>query len=681
MISMQPNQTLARDVSLYGNTTRAHKRGLEDDGIGDRQCLKTPLIASSSKSCLQQSGGAIATDMPSFEFWPSHRPRPTSSAASSICRSMDASTTPVVPPSHSAASARRASEISFDIPHVGPGNLSGSYQEAATTDLELQVDQSTVEKSWSPPATPFPLGAPVLPQPAPDPESHVFKPEPMLHLNGQAMQHLSILGRMRSKVAHALRRRISRRVTSGALSERAAEVLSTACLSKLAKPVSISLQRYCAAKRFFAEGQSCLSRLMLVEGRGALGLFIKDVTVVTTALANAVVRAAVLTEAAWVRQQQQQQLISEAEALVKEQQFQSQEAWPQVSFGDYLHVQVPRASDMPGLPTMSTSGKSKAIHVPGHAEAPSGTPSSSAPMRTTSFSFRSTTGDVGVVDPTALPSIAWPDSFLSLEPLGEADDPSGADQDAAAAASAAGPDLSVHAAGLDLESSLLGRSEGTSSAEGVHGVGGIESEGIRRDGSLVQFLLPSEERMPAVASLELVEPASSTVKSRKQGAFIISSADSPFSPQTLSSDAPLPDVPCGVEGQDEAPALRDQGKVGRKWVHEVVKSVGTVEKLLSGTPAMTGGEVVDTLDVALAGTFMAGMENVDWYEAVQEAYGLDPEELLEQQQSMIEGDADTGGDACYDTVEGFDAEQRGGRRGSEDEEREVMLVRRPSIWH
>ena len=41
---------------------------------------------------------------------------------------------------------------------------------------------------------------PVLPQPAPDPESHVFSPEPMFHLNGRAVTYLSLLKDMCNKV-------------------------------------------------------------------------------------------------------------------------------------------------------------------------------------------------------------------------------------------------------------------------------------------------------------------------------------------------------------------------------------------------------------------------------------------------------------------------------------------------
>ncbi len=130
--------------------------------------------------------------------------------------------------------------------------------------------------SKNPPAPlPLPCMLPVHPQPPRDPESSVFKPEPMLHLNGQAMQHLSILKEMRSKVgmkrsqttcrktclerqpstslarlrvfptqvAQTLRHRISRRVATGKLSQEASSALLKACLSRLAKPVSIALQR------------------------------------------------------------------------------------------------------------------------------------------------------------------------------------------------------------------------------------------------------------------------------------------------------------------------------------------------------------------------------------------------------------------------------------------------------
>jgi hypothetical protein len=83
----------------------------------------------------------------------------------------------------------------------------------------------------------------VFPQPAPDPDSNVFKPEPMMHLNGQAMQHLSILKEVKAKVAHALHHRISRRVSTGRLSQQAADILQELISSRLVRPVSISLQR------------------------------------------------------------------------------------------------------------------------------------------------------------------------------------------------------------------------------------------------------------------------------------------------------------------------------------------------------------------------------------------------------------------------------------------------------
>lgn len=55
------------------------------------------------------------------------------------------------------------------------------------------------ERTWSL-CNALPVAEPVLPQPAPDPDSNVFKPEPLLHLHGQAMQHLAILKEMRTKV-------------------------------------------------------------------------------------------------------------------------------------------------------------------------------------------------------------------------------------------------------------------------------------------------------------------------------------------------------------------------------------------------------------------------------------------------------------------------------------------------
>ena len=94
------------------------------------------------------------------------------------------------------------------------------------------------------------------------------------------------------QVAQALRHRTSRRVALGRLRKPTADaLLGTNLMSRLVKPASLALHRYCAAKRFFVEGQpGPLSRATLLEGRGALGLFAKDMAAIATAMANAVVK-------------------------------------------------------------------------------------------------------------------------------------------------------------------------------------------------------------------------------------------------------------------------------------------------------------------------------------------------------------------------------------------------------
>lgn len=71
----------------------------------------------------------------------------------------------------------------------------------APTPMSLPWPQ---ERTWSL-CNALPVAEPVLPQPAPDPDSNVFKPEPLLHLHGQAMQHLAILKEMRTKVRGCVR--------------------------------------------------------------------------------------------------------------------------------------------------------------------------------------------------------------------------------------------------------------------------------------------------------------------------------------------------------------------------------------------------------------------------------------------------------------------------------------------
>jgi hypothetical protein len=209
----------------------------------------------------------------------------------------------------------------------------------------------------------------------------------------------------------------------------------------------------------------------------------------------------------------------------------------------------------------------------------------------------------------------------------------------------------------------------------------MESESLQRACSLVQFLFPPLEGMPEIAAPDSDEPASSTAKSRNTGVHtFMSSADSPFTSPALTVDGASSAIPHGEEGQDEAPALREQGGLGgRTWVHAVGNALSNVD-MRSGSLVMSDVDVEETLDAALAGAFMAGMDNVDWYEAVQEAYGLDPEELLEQQLSMMGGDEEASGEGCYYTA-GFDTEQRAGRRGQEEEEEREVVTRRPSIWH
>lgn len=141
----------------------------------------------------------------------------------------------------------------------------------------------------------------------------------------------------------------------------------------------------------------------------------------------------------------------------------------------------------------------------------------------------------------------------------------------------------------------------------------LREEGDERGGSLQAYC-------------SIVSP-----QARRESCATVTSQVGPAACEALPAARPAAATPACAEAVHAA-ISSCSGAVGAET------ELGKAGALVEGSGAAEAEDEGDTgLARMLASTFMDGLESVDWYVVVQDAYGVDPEELLLQQRGLEEG--------------------------------------------